>query len=309
MKTEHANGLVLRVTGHELWVDVDGEMVVCLLRGRFRQKGQNLHVVAGDRVQIYTHGSAGGPAAIEGLLPRKSWLSRHVGGRHESERVIVANVDLLVLVASLWSPRLSHRFVDRVLVSAERGFTKAVICLNKIDKMKSGQDVEAFVSLYEGIGYPVVRTSAKTGEGIERVEALLQGGVYAFVGQSGVGKSSLLNRIDPSLELKVRDVARKTGRGRHTTSYSQLYPIKGGFMVDTPGMQTFGFPGTDKGELSACFPEFREFESECHYQSCTHSHEPKCAVKKALENSRIAPSRFVSYEDMLAEIEARTKRR
>jgi len=253
--------------------------------------------------------TAGGPAAIEAVLPRKSWLSRYVSGRREPERVIVANIDRLAVVTSLRAPRLHYRFLDRVLVSAERGLTKVTICLNKIDKMKSSREVEEFVQLYEAIGYPVLPTSARTGEGLDQVEALLQGGVYAFVGQSGVGKSTILNRIDPNLDLKVRDVAHKTGRGRHTTSYSQLYPIRGGYVADTPGMQTFGFPGTDKGELPACFPEFEEFEGDCRFQHCTHSHEPGCAVKEALEKGRIARSRYESYEAMLAEIDARAKRR
>ncbi|MFQ5511672.1 MAG: ribosome small subunit-dependent GTPase A [Candidatus Krumholzibacteriia bacterium] len=309
MKSDHAQGLVLRVTGHEVWVDVGGNTVVCLLRGRFRRKDRNLQVVAGDRVEVYTKGSAGGPAPIEAVLPRQSWLSRYVGGRHGAERVIVANIEVLIVVVSVRSPRLHYQFLDRVLVSAERGQTEVTICLNKIDKLDSPRQAEDFVRLYEALGYPVIQSSARTGAGIDQIRALLRGGVYAFVGQSGVGKSSILNRIDPMLDLKVGYVARKTGRGRHTTSYSQLFRMEGGFVADTPGMQTFGFPGTEEGELSECFPEFRGFEAECRFRPCTHSHEPECAVKSALEKGFIEPSRYASYEGMLSEIGARKKRR
>lgn len=308
MQSDRVQGLIVRFTGHEVWVDVDGKMVPCLLRGRFRQRSKALQVTAGDRVEVALPGAVGAPATIEGLLSRKSWLSRHVGGRDATEKVIVANIDTLIVVASIRSPKLNLRFLDRVLVSAEQGRNTIHICINKIDMLESEDEISGVARMYAEIGYPMIRTSATTGEGIDRIEALLGGGIYAFVGQSGVGKSSLLNRIDPGLNLKVARVAHKTGRGRHTTTYSQLFPIRGGYLADTPGMQTFGFPGTTKEDLPPCFPEFRGYLGDCRFQPCTHSHEPGCAVKAAVDEGAIAPSRYQSYQDMLAEIEGREQR-
>ncbi len=309
MKTGRVEGVVIRVTGKEVWVEKGGETVPCLLRGRFRQKGQAFQIVAGDRVEISLPGSPGSCGAVESVHPRGSWLSRYTGGRNAAERVIVANIDTLFLVESLRAPDLNCRFVDRVLVSAESGNVDARICLNKIDLVSDRHDVSRFLSVYEPLGYAVVLTSAETGEGVAEMTSFIGGGVYAVVGRSGVGKSSLLNRIDPDLNLKVGDVARKTGRGRHTTTDSQLFPLKGGYVADTPGMQTFGYPGSVKTDLPDCFPEMRPLGSQCRFRPCTHSHEPGCAVKDALEEGKISPTRYESYLDMLGEVELREKSR
>jgi ribosome biogenesis GTPase len=309
MERDRIQGTVVRVTGHEIWVDVDGRLTPTLLRGRFRQKSRSIQVVAGDTVEVAPPEAVGAKGTIEDLLPRRSWLSRWVGGRDAAEKAIVANIDKLFVIVSLRAPRLSHGFLDRILVSAERGRNDITVCLNKIDMLRQEDEIAGFLEIYTSIGYPVIRTSAKTGEGIDQIEAMLTGGTYAFVGQSGVGKSSLLNQIDDTLNLKVRRVADKTGRGRHTTSYSQLYPLKGGYVADTPGMQTFGYPGTDPADLAQCFPEFREHVSSCRFQPCTHSHEPGCEVKTAHEEGAIHPTRYKSYLDMLAEVEHRAKGR
>jgi ribosome biogenesis GTPase len=309
MVSKRVQGQIIRFTGHEVWVDVDGEVIPTLLRGRFRQKGKGMPTVAGDRVKVDLPEVVGAPGTIEEVLPRKSWLSKVSGARDAQERVIVANIDRLFFVVAVSEPKLNPGFIDRVLVSAEQGHNDVLICFNKADLIRGDNEAERFIEIYASIGYPVLRVSAKTGEGIEGIAALLEGGVYAFVGQSGVGKSSILNQIDPALDLRVRTVAEKSGRGRHTTTYSQLYPIKGGYMADTPGMQTFGFPGTDKQELSSCFREFREYEPDCRFQPCTHSHEPDCAVKAAYEDDKIVETRYQSYLSMLVELEERAKGR
>ena len=311
MGTQQYKGLVIRVTGKEVWVDSGDEMIRCLLRGRLRREGRGFQVVAGDRVNV-TLPEGGGNGAIESVDPRDTWLSRYAGARYSGardgvERVIVANIDTLFLVESLRSPKLSHRFVDRVLVSAESGHVKVGICLNKIDLCRNDEDIEGFIKIYEPLGYPVIASSAETGDGLEQIESALEGGIYAFVGRSGVGKSSLLNRIDPNLNLRVGEVAQKTGRGKHTTTYSQLYPLKGGYVADTPGMQTFGHPGQDASALPDCFPEFRPLIGACRFHPCTHSHEPDCVIKEAVDNGAIASTRYDSYLDMLAEIELREK--
>ncbi len=308
MGSHRTEGLVVRVTGKEIWVDAGGEIVRCLLRGRFRRDGKGFQIVAGDRVEISPHDPRDG-AAVESVLPRRSWLSRHTGGRDPAARVVVANIDLLFLVETLRSPEVSYRFVDRVLVAAGHGSVDVRICLNKIDLVPETIEAKAFASVYEPLGYPVTRTSAKTGEGLIDIGSLLSGGIYAFVGRSGVGKSSLVNRIAPRLKLDVRDVAAKTGRGRHTTTYSQLFAIDGGYVADTPGIQTFGFPGDNVEGLARCFPEFALLDEGCRFQSCTHSHEPGCGVKKAADIGQIAPTRYDSYLDMLREIGVREKGR
>jgi ribosome biogenesis GTPase len=211
------------------------------------------------------------------------------------------------MVATLLSPPANYGFFDRVLVSAERGSVNACVCLNKID-LAGNDDIERFTALYTSCGYPVIRTSALTGEGVGSLNDDLGTGVYAFVGESGVGKSSLLMSIDPALDLKVRELGEKTGRGRHTTSFSQLYRFGAGYLTDTPGLQTFGFAGTDKTELGDCFPEFESHTTTCHFHPCTHSHEPDCGVKRAVENEAIHRVRYRSYLNILAEVEARQKR-
>jgi ribosome biogenesis GTPase len=309
MEFRQYEGLVVRVTGKEVWVETGGEVVPCLLRGRFRSVRGGFQIVAGDRVELSFHKKQGGAPAIETVLPRRSRLSRCAGGRGAEERVIVANVDTLFLVESLREPDVNRTFVDRVLVSAETGGVAVRICLNKVDLASGVDEASEFAAVYGSLGYPVTPTSAERGDGIEEIASLLRGGIYAFVGRSGVGKTSILNRITPDLNLKVREVAEKTGRGKHTTTSSQLYPIAGGYMADTPGMQTFGFPGSDRKELAKCFPELRSLEGECRFSHCTHSHEPECAVKEGVEEGKIARSRYESYAGMLAEIELRGKSR
>ena len=301
-------GLVVRVTGKEVWVDTGGNTVSCLLRGRFRRRGRGFQIVAGDRVEVSLP-ERGGGGTVESVRPRRCWLARYTGPREPAGRVIVANIDVLFLVESLCAPAVSYRFVDRVLVAAENGSVSVRICLNKTDLVPECRQTEAFAAVYEPLGYPVTATSAKTGEGVSRIASVMSGGIYAFVGRSGVGKSSLLNRLAPGLDLEVRDVTAKTGRGRHTTTYSQLFAVERGYVADTPGMQTFGFPGDDPDALARCFPEFSALDDRCRFQRCTHSHEPGCEVKSVLEEGRITRTRYDSYLEMLREIEVRKKGR
>jgi ribosome biogenesis GTPase len=309
MQAKLEKGLAIRTTGSEVWVEtgVDRDVVRCVLRGRFRLRDRDFQVVAGDRLLIQPPEQDGAAWTIEDVEPRGSWLSRFVE-RDGSERVIVANVDRLYVVATLLSPPVRHGFVDRVLVSAERGRVGACVVLNKID-LYSRTEVDEFTALYSSCGYSVLSTSALTGEGVDGLSADLGTGIYAFIGESGVGKSSLLMSMDPGLDLKVRAIGEKTGRGRHATTFSQLYRIKGsGYLADTPGMQTFGFPGTDKTELPDCFPEFGPHSSSCRFRPCTHSHEPDCGVKRAVEAGAVQPTRYRSYLHILSEVEDRNRR-
>ncbi|MGD8412830.1 MAG: ribosome small subunit-dependent GTPase A [Candidatus Latescibacterota bacterium] len=306
MQANLKEALVVRVTGSDVRVVTeDGEGVSCALRGRLRRKDKDVRVAAGDRVRVMPPRQAGDAWTLQSLEPRSSRLSRYVE-RDASERIIVANVDRLYVVASLRAPPIHYDFVDRVLVSAHWGGVGASVVLNKTD-LAGRDEIDAFVALYRSCGYEVLETSVLTGEGMEDLTAVLGAGVYAFVGASGVGKSSLVMSVDPSLNLKVGDIGGKTGRGRHTTTFSQLYPFGKGYLADTPGIQTFGYPGSEPLELSRCFPEFETYAQECRFHRCTHSHEPDCGVKRAVEAGDIYETRHTSYLNILAEVEARDK--
>jgi ribosome biogenesis GTPase len=304
MQDRLENGLVVRVTGGDVWVRVRSEVLASSLRGRFRVKQASLKVVAGDRVAV-RRDPGGSGVTLEEVFPRTSFLSRWVD-RAGGERLIVANVERLFVVTSLAEPPLRAAFVDRVLAAGEWGHTPSAIILNKTDLAQPGE-VARFESIYAGCGYDVLPTCASTGRGLGAVEALVADGVYAFVGESGVGKSSLINRLDPRMERVTQEVGERTGRGRHTTTSSHLLPFRDGFLADTPGMQTFGFPGSDEGALASCFPEIARIDAPCRFSPCTHSHEPGCAVKDAVDAGLVAASRYQSYLSILAEIRARAK--
>jgi len=305
MQDRKENGLVVRVTGGEVWVRAGGLTVVCSLRGRLRHRAGSLQVVAGDRVTILPDATGG--AALEEVLPRSSWLSRYIE-RETAERVVAANIDRLFAVVSFAEPALHPSFLDRVLAAAEWGHVPPCIVLNKLDLAKKGE-VEAFRALYEPAGYDLVETCAVTGRGLDALGERIATGVYAFVGESGVGKTSLVNRLDPSLDLRVQAIGERTGRGRHTTSNAQLFPFRGGFLADTPGMQTFGFPGADPAAVAACFPEFSRVETSCRFHPCTHSHEPGCGVKLAVEAGELPSSRHRSYLAILADVSERARKK
>lgn len=307
MQANLREALVVRVTGSEVRVEFeDGGGVPCVLRGRLRLEDKDFQVVAGDIVGVLPPQQEGDAWSIAELRPRTSRLSRYVA-RDTRDRLIVANVERLYVVASLGSPPVNYGFVDRVLVSAEWGGVGASVILNKTD-LAEADEIGRFEQLYRSCGYAVLPTSVLTGDGVGVLTAQLGTGVYAFVGASGVGKTSLLMSIDPGLDLKVGEIGEKTGRGRHTTTFSQLYRFGKGYLADTPGIQTFGFPGSDLTELAECFPEFDQFVDGCRFHGCSHTHEPDCGVKRALEGGNIQPSRYASYKSILSEVEARVKR-
>ncbi len=305
MQERLENGLVVRVTGGEVWVRIGRETVACSQRGRSRIRESALAVVAGDQVTVLRESA--GVGSLEEVLPRTSWLSRYVD-RGGADRVVVANIERLFVVVATADPPLRFGFLDRVLAAAEWGHIRPCIVINKMDLAEPGQ-LDQIRIAYAPSLYELIPTCATTGRGLAELTGRIRDGVYAFVGESGVGKSSLLNRLDPELDLVVDDVAEKTGRGRHTTTNSQLFPFRDGFLADTPGMQTFSFPGTDEYELYRCFPDIRHIEGPCRFDPCTHSHEPGCVVKEAVAQERIPQSRYQSYLDILAGIRERAKKK
>ena len=302
-------GTVMTAIGlHCLVAGDDGVRRECTVRRVLRtlaRDGRNA-VVAGDRVLVrpgqFEGTNAGGEAketgVVERVEPRDGVLSRGHEGR---EHVLVANVEQVVVVASADDPPFKPMFVDRVLVSAEKGGVGAVVCINKADLV----DRDAFrsvVDLYDSLGYPTVLTSTVTGEGVDRLRELLAGRRSVVGGQSGVGKSSLLNAVEPDFSLRVGEVSGWSRKGTHTTRKSVILPLSAvadgsdaGWVADTPGVRQFALWDVDTWEVEAYFVDFAPFIPHCKYPDCTHTHEDACAVKEAVERGEIARVRYDSY--------------
>lgn len=319
MPPELLTGTVLKAAGGFYEVDVPGqeqeEPFLCSLRGVLK-KGRKVStqpVVVGDNVRIRALETSGANARgellceghIEEVLPRRTQLGRSRFGK--TNQVTVANLDQVAIVMSLREPDLNLHRLDRFLVLAESNELGAVICLNKTDLLKKRElkkEVEAVRKIYTPLGYTVLAASAETDDGIEELREVLKDKTSAFVGSSGVGKSSLACAVQPGLHLWIGDVM-DIGKGRHTTTDVSLHPLNfGGYIVDTPGVKTVSLLEMREVVLPQCFPEMREFERDCRFNNCTHDHEPGCAVREAAHNGGIAASRYESYHKMLADQKA-----
>lgn len=247
-------------------------------------------VVAGDRVLFRPTGSATG--VIERVEPRAAVISR---GSARHEHIIVSNVDQAVIVVSAADPPLKPALVDRFLVSAEKGGVRGIVCINKID-LVDPYALQPIAGVYARIGYDVVLTSGKTGAGVARLRELLAGRESVLTGQSGVGKSSLVNVIDPGLRQATREVSGDTGKGRHTTRVAELLPLSsGGWIVDTPGIRQMQLWDVSNGEVEGYFREFRPFLPRCRFPDCTHTHEENCGIKAGVRTGLIARTRYQGY--------------
>jgi ribosome biogenesis GTPase len=248
-----------------------------------------------------------GPPRIEAVLPRRSWLGRPDPGNPHREQVLVANVDVAVIVASVADPPLRTGLIDRFLLALERGGVAPVVCANKIDLLSgasAGEDLAAALLPYEELGVSVVRTSASLGKGIDVLRALLAGKTCVFVGHSGVGKSSLLNAIDPDGDRSVGEVRAWDGKGRHTTTQSSLRELGDGTrVIDTPGIRSFGVDSLDPEQVRAGFAEFAPFARACRFGDCSHRDEPDCAVHAAAAAGKVSAARYASYLRIVAGLE------
>lgn len=294
MEKHGLTGVVIRATSGFYYVKSGTHIIACKLRGRMKQNRYS--VCVGDRVVYTATGDAVG--AIEQILPRDSFLKRPE----------VANVNQAILTFAASHPRVDFGLLDRFLVLAELSEIPAVICINKID-MADPEELKPDLAIYERMGYPVLLVSAKTGVGIAQLQKILYDKVSVFAGPSGVGKSSLLNAIEPGLSLTTGELSQKIGRGKHTTRVAELLVLSGGgFVVDTPGFSFTEFIEMNPEDLRFQYREFRDILAGCHFSSCIHQKEPQCAVKNAVSAGTIAASRYESYCELLQEIQ-QTKRR
>ena len=283
-----------------------------VLKGKIRLRNNESTnpVAVGDHVRFESATdslsdiSLKNPAQISGVLDRKNYLIRKSTNLSRQSHVIAANVDMAFAVVSLYFPEIKLPFLDRMLVTCEVYGIPVTIILNKVDlyREEAPQAVADFIDIYTNAGYRVVCTSARTGEGVDELRSLTGGNVCLFSGESGVGKSSLIKALDPALDPKIGRISDVHLQGKHTTSLYEMYRLRtGGWVIDTPGLRGFGLVNLEKEEISRYFPEMLKISENCRFTPCTHTHEPGCAVKEAVEDGRISPERYSSYLGMIEE--------
>ncbi len=297
-------GLITKSQSGFFRVHTGGGDFTCRLRGKLKQRRQATDLAAiGDRVEVSLQPD--GTGMIETVAPRTRVLSRRAPGRggrgstraeDSTEQVMVANPDQVVLVFACAQPAPHLRMLDRFLVVAEVNALPALICANKLD-LATPEAARGLFDLYRRLGYPVRYTSARSGEGVPALHEALRGKLSVLAGPSGVGKSSLLNALQPGLGLQARAVSEATFKGRHTTVYSELLPLEGGgYVADTPGIRSLGLWDVEPEELDAYFVDIKPYVGQCEFGDCTHLSEPGCAVRRAVEAGEVAPSRYDSYQ-------------
>ena len=302
---DRIQGRVIRARTSFYDVEDGGTILRCQLRGRVKRaqrsaKGRQIYadpVAVGDEVVVTPRDNEEG--VIEEILPRQTKFSRRYPGKRDAiEQIVVANADQVVIVLSTRLPDFNLRFLDRFLILAEVGEMDAVVCLNKIDLIDSAerQELRSILSAYEQLGYPVIFTSINHSESIQAFRDALRDRFSVVVGASGVGKSSLLNAVQPGLGLRVGEVGLKTGKGRHTTTLVELFSLEfGGEVADTPGIREVGLWGVDTENLDLYFPEMEPYLGECKYTDCIHVSEPGCAITEAVNTGKISDVRYQSY--------------
>ena len=285
-----------------------------VLRGKIRLKGSTATnpVAVGDKVTFEAdvpedsidNITLENPAAITAVHPRKNYMIRKSTNLSRQSHIIAANLDRAFIIATIDYPEIKLPFLDRILVTCEVYNIPVTIVLNKVDLYREShaEMLEAFHEIYEGAGYPVIEVSALTGEGVDALRDACKGHVSLFSGVSGVGKSSLIKALDPSLDPKVGEISDVHLQGKHTTTFYEMYSLaSGGFIVDTPGLRGFGLVDLKKEEIALYFPEMLRVSENCRFAPCTHTHEPGCAVKEAVEAGEISYDRYSSYLGMLDE--------
>lgn len=279
------------------------ELFPAVLRGKIRLKASEITnpVAVGDRVRYQADDDG---CVISEILPRRNYLIRRSTNLSRQAHIIAANIDRAYIIVSLYFPDVKLPFLDRILVTCELYGIPATIVLSKTDlyRQAAPEEIAHFRSIYEAAGYPVIETSVPGGEGIEEIREACKGRVNLFSGESGVGKSSLIKALDPALDPKIGAISTAHLQGRHTTSLYEMYPLaSGGFVIDSPGIRGFGLVDVQKEEIARYFPEMLREADACRFVPCTHTHEPACAVKDAVDRGLISPERYNSYLGMLEE--------
>lgn len=298
------SGLVIKSTGS--WYHVaaeNGDTLACRLRGRFRIEGIRTTnpLAVGDRVEFEMEPGKD-TAMITNIMPRSNLIIRKATRLSSAAHIIAANLDYLILIATIAHPRTSTGFIDRFLATAEAYHIPAVIVFNKIDLIQDemAEALQDLTAIYEAAGYPVLHVSAALGLNLDILGQSLRDKMVLFSGHSGVGKTALINRLIPGINLRTGEISGKHQKGKHTTTFAEAIALPaGGWIVDTPGIKEFGLYDLEKETLAQRFPEMRRLMSDCRFANCTHMHEPGCAVKQALSNGLVASTRYLNYMNMM----------
>ncbi len=288
------NGLVLNVQKNFYFVKTEGGILQCTLKGKLYKEKENVNspVVVGDYVLVEK--SEYGRGIINEILPRKSKFSRKVAGSRSNEQILAANIDQVIITCSVKDPKYKLNTIERYIVAAHAGNIRPIICFNKVDLINFNE-IEGELAQLQNHGYQVICTSTSTGEGVDVLKETLKNKISIFSGSSGVGKSSLINLIQEEKTALTGDVGNTTGKGRHTTTSTHLYELPfGGMILDSPGMREFALIDSEDG-IKDSFAEIEELAKNCKFRGCSHSHEPKCAVKDALENGEIEERRYKNF--------------
>lgn len=299
-------GLIIKNTGSWYVVHTEDGDINCKVKGNFRIKGIRTTnpVAVGDRVDITVNPD--GNAFITAIEPRDNYIIRKAINLSKESHIIAANIDQAFLVITLAHPVTSTTFIDRFLATAEAYRVKTILLINKTDLLTEEEDkeyLEAVTYLYRSIGYEVMHVSGLTGEGIDKLRERISDKISLFSGNSGVGKSTIINDLLPGLGLRTAAISDIHDTGMHTTTFSGMFPVPGGgWIIDTPGIKGFGTIDFERGEIAHFFPDIFEISHDCRYNNCTHTHEPGCAVLKALDEHRIAQSRYNSYLSILDDL-------
>lgn len=282
----------------------EGKTINARIKGVFKIEGltSTNPIAVGDEVEVALENDADGTAMITKIYDRRNYITRVSPANKNHHHIVASNLDQSIMFATLKDPRTSTGFIDRYLVTCEAYHVPAVIVFNKADiyRKKELDKFEELKGVYTSIGYPVLKISVQKNEGLEEIQQLLKDKTTLISGHSGVGKSSFINSVFPSFQLKTQDVSEWSGKGMHTTTFAEMFDLPGGGrLIDTPGMREFGIVDMNKQELSHYFPEMRALLNECQFNNCMHINEPGCAIKKAVEDGRIYAERYVSYWNIL----------